>query len=437
MADNDFDPIYDASPKARMIRFARRVINTRYLFIALLIHVIGLAILGGKVIFEAVAAKGLFESEGDIYVAGPPSGAPPPPPPPPSGEQAVDIKVQRPTQIATVISTPKVSAEFNLPPPQVPMIMNQALEIKVDEGARERLGKAEAARWGQVRAFHEAGVEGAGGKRGATGSKRSTVAKFTCYVVEYAGGDWDSNFGVTDGARWYGNCIYNLMLQIGRWTSGRVKANLLPHSLKLSDSEWLEKIKPPFVFMTGHKDFRLTDKEVENLREYLMLGGALWVDNSLPGRRSRFDIALRREMKKVLPERDFEPIAPSHPLFSSYFNFPAPPPGMNFYDEPVEVVKIGGEVAVIYTLNAYSDLWETGLDEKNEVDTQRDWNKKNQNWYYRWGPHYQRSGYQQGIFFRNNTRDSVVKAYEFGINITIYLLTRFQEKFMTLPRGAG
>jgi hypothetical protein len=428
MADNDLDPIFDTSPHARMVRLARRVINSRYLFIALIIHVVALAIFGGKVVFEAINAKGLFESEGEIFVAGPPGG----PPPPPASEQTIDIKVQKPTKIVTQISTPKVSTEFNLPPPQLPVIMNDALDIKVDENAKERLAKAEAARWGQMKGFHEAGVTGAGGKGGASGKGRQTVAKFTCYVVQYQGGDWDSNFGQTDGTRWYGNCIYNLMLQIGRWTQGRVKANLVPQALKLSDSEWLEKYKPPFVFMTGHKDFRLSEKEVENLRQYLMLGGALWVDNSLPGRRSRFDLALRREMKRVLPDRDFEPIASTHPLFFSYFQFGGTPPGMNFYNEPVEVVKIGGEVAVIYTLNAYSDLWETGLTEKDEVDMGRDWSAKNQNWYNREGPHFRNT-----MFFRNNTKDGIVNAYKFGINITVYLLTRFQDKFMTLPKGAG
>ena len=430
MADYDLDPIFDTSPRARMVRLARRVINSRYLFIALIIHVIALAIFGGKVVFEAINAKGLFESEGEIFVAGPPGG--PPPPPPPASEQTIDIKVQKPTKIVTQISTPKVSTEFNLPPPQLPVIMNDALDIKVDENAKERLAKAEAARWGQMKGFHEAGVTGAGGKGGASGKGRQTVAKFTCYVVQYQGGDWDSNFGQTDGTRWYGNCVYNLMLQIGRWTQGRVKANLVPQALKLSASEWLEKYKPPFVFMTGHKDFRLSEKEVENLRQYLMLGGALWVDNSLPGRRSRFDLALRREMKRVLPDRDFEPIASTHPLFFSYFQFGAPPPGMNFYNEPVEVVKIGGEVAVIYTLNAYSDLWETGLTEKDEVDMGRDWSAKNQSWYMREGPHFRNT-----MFFRNNTKDGIVNAYKFGINITVYLLTRFQDKFMTLPKGAG
>ena len=48
--------------------------------------------------------------------------------------------------------------------------------------------------------------------------------------------------------------------------------------------------KPPFVFFTGHRDFKLNDKEIENLQKYLQLGGAVWGDSSLPGSRSRFDL---------------------------------------------------------------------------------------------------------------------------------------------------
>ena len=54
--------------------------------------------------------------------------------------------------------------------------------------------------------------------------------------------------------------------------------------------------KPPFIFFTGHRDFHLTDKEVTNLRNYIIVGGCVWGDSSLAGHRSRFDIAFRREM---------------------------------------------------------------------------------------------------------------------------------------------
>ena len=49
-------------------------------------------------------------------------------------------------------------------------------------------------------------------------------------------------------------------------------------------------------------DFKLTDQEVKNLGEYLRSGGCIWGDSSLPGQRSRFDIAFRREMLRLMPE---------------------------------------------------------------------------------------------------------------------------------------
>lgn len=439
MPDNfDFDGRLETSPKARFQRFLKRVVNTRYLFIAILIHLIALAIFGGMVIFEAIQTKGLFESETEVLVATPP-GPPPPPPsaPPPSSEQQVDTKVntaaKAPTKINTRISVEGLSKDFNVPPPDIPMPVSDNLSIKTDDTMREKMASSEIARMQGVRGFHEGGVMGANGRPGATGKGKQTVATFSCYVAKYSGGDWNSNFGTVADGRWYENCIYNLMLQLKRWSQDKVKANLKPEALNLADREWIEKVKPPFIFMTGHQDFKLTDAEVTNLREYLMLGGALWVDNSLPGRRSRFDIALRRELKRVLPDRDFEPIGSSHPLFSSYFKFADPPPGMNFYKEPVEVIKISGDISVVYTLNAYSDLWETGLTERDDIDKAREWSPSRRAYFDRLGHIQRKSKYQ---FFRNVTRDSVVTAYQFGINIVIHLITRFQDKFLTLPRSS-
>lgn len=447
----DFDPLFDMSFQARLKRFAMRVINTQYLFIALLIHIVILGIFGGKIVFEAIQARGVFDNEGKILIVTPSR----PPQPPPSGasqqEKTLKVKVAvKPTdRTMTPISSQKLSVEFPVPPP-ISLVVPDAIESKTDENVSPTIDGGEVARWSQVQKFWQGGIVGVDGKPGASGHGKQTVAKFTAYVAQYAGGDWDCNFGKLAEDAWYGNCVSNLMLQIDRWTHGRVKAEIKPEALKLSSREWIDKVKPPFIFITGHQDFILTDAEVQNLREYLMLGGALWVDNSLSGKGSRFDIALRREMKRVLPERDFETIDNNHPVFKTYFNFPGPPQGMNFYKEPVEVVKIGGEVAVFYTLNAYSDLWETGLTSKDEPNLEVDWSPSLKAYISRWGPHYnyvygreeylfaQQYNYNYLFnnayhFFRNVDRESIVTAYRFGINVVVYLVTRFQERFMMLP----
>jgi len=449
----DLETLLDQSLKSRLKRWILRVINTRYMFIAVILHLIALFLFGGHVVFETIDLKGIFESEGDVLVAIPQT----PPPPPPvvlDQEKKVDVKMAaNPDKTVSKIANAKLAPDFNVPPPDIPMVVADNMEVQTDQNIREILQKNEISRLQTVRQFHESGVTGEHGKPGASGHGRQTVAKFTCYVAQYSGGDWDCNFGTIADNRWYGNCLYNLMEQIDRWSQGRVKANLRPEALKLASRDWIDKVKPPFIFITGHKDFHFNDMETRNLREYLMLGGALWVDNSYPGKRSLFDLALRREMKKILPDRNFETISNNHPVFNNYFNFQSPPPGMNFYKEPVEVIKIGGQVAVFYTLNAYSDLWETALTPGDEIDLGMDWSPSQQMHYPRWGPHFNfsppvhngviyspGSGYSTQLqnqygFFRNVNRQSVVAAHQFGINIVVFLLTRYQDAFMTLPRG--
>ncbi len=450
----DPDPLLDPSPRARLKRWAMRVVNTRYLFIAFLLHLIGLFLFGGHIVFESLDLKGIFQSEGDVLVAMP-QGAPSPPPPTiAEPEHRVEVKVAAdPSKTVNRIATAKLAPDFNVPPPDLPMIVADNMAVRTEQNIHDIIQKTDLTRLQGMRTFHEAGVTGERGRAGASGSGRQTVAKFTCYVAQYAGGDWNCNFGVLADGRWYGNCLYNLMTQIERWSQGRVKANLLPEALNLASREWIDKVKPPFIFITGHKDFHFTDPEAKNLREYLMLGGALWIDNACPGRRSLFDIAIRREMKKVLPDRDFETIDARHPVFNNYFNFKAPPLGMNFYREPVEAIRVGREIAVFYTLNAYSDLWEAALTPKDEVDLGMDWSPGRQVNFPRWGPHYKYSPTEhngaiytpgsasstemqnQYEFFRNVNRQSIIASYQFGINTVIYLLTRYQDTFLTLPHG--
>ena len=70
----------------------------------------------------------------------------------------------------------------------------------------------------------------------------------------------------------------------------------------------------PLLYMTGHDDFVLTAEEVAALRSYLRNGGILLAD-ACCGRQA-FDAAFRREIARVLPQHELEPLELSHPLFS-------------------------------------------------------------------------------------------------------------------------
>ncbi len=73
----------------------------------------------------------------------------------------------------------------------------------------------------------------------------------------------------------------------------------------------------PFLYMTGYGNFNLSDDEVKHLRFYLLNGGFLFTDSA--SGREIFDMAFRREIKKVLPEFKLSPIPLDHPIYQTVY----------------------------------------------------------------------------------------------------------------------
>jgi hypothetical protein len=72
----------------------------------------------------------------------------------------------------------------------------------------------------------------------------------------------------------------------------------------------------PFVHMTGHGNVVFNSQESENLREYLISGGFLHVDDNYG-----LDKFIRIEMNKVFPELEFIELPFTHPIYHQKFNF--------------------------------------------------------------------------------------------------------------------
>jgi len=75
--------------------------------------------------------------------------------------------------------------------------------------------------------------------------------------------------------------------------------------------------KYPVLYLCEVGYFSPSDKEVKNLREYLLRGGFIVVDD-FPGGRdwSHF----QQEMKRAFPEKKWEPVTLEHPIFHTFFN---------------------------------------------------------------------------------------------------------------------
>jgi len=72
----------------------------------------------------------------------------------------------------------------------------------------------------------------------------------------------------------------------------------------------------PFVYMTGHGNAVFSSADAENLRNYLLGGGFLHVDDNYG-----LDQFIRLEMKKVFPNIDFVELPFDHPIYHQKYHF--------------------------------------------------------------------------------------------------------------------
>jgi hypothetical protein len=68
--------------------------------------------------------------------------------------------------------------------------------------------------------------------------------------------------------------------------------------------------------MTGHGNVVFSQQEAQNLRNYLISGGFLHIDDNYG-----LDQFIRLEMKKVFPELDFIELPYDHPIYKQKFTF--------------------------------------------------------------------------------------------------------------------
>ena len=423
-------------------RFITKLKNSRDFTISLLIHVIFVSIFGGTVLFQAVQEPPDFEGGGEGFVgSSEPVAAPP-----------QQTQVMPPTQDISVMATPTNTSavnaitttatspmNFNMsqmvmapPAPTAPTTMSAPKPMAPSAGPGVTMSKADAS---AIKAFTTGWGKGTGSGSGT----RSREFEFVAYIGQYgaANSGWNSTISTVGSDKTVINngSLPNLLAYMSTRSKNKVKTNYDKVKAIKLDSQELFAVKPPFIFMTGSKDFRLTEPEVENLRKYVRLGGAIWGDSSVPGRNSRFDLAFRREMKRVIPDKDkdWEELPKNHPLFdarTAYFpEIVTVPPGVNFYKEPVYALKIYGEVAILYTANDYGDMWQVGLLPDGNIDGRK--NELNQ--YVALNQNIWNPGSATGLYIRNINKESLDVTYKFGTNLVLHLLTRWDSKVKSAP----
>jgi hypothetical protein len=86
----------------------------------------------------------------------------------------------------------------------------------------------------------------------------------------------------------------------------------------------------PFIHMTGHGNVVFSDAEAENLRNYLIAGGFLHIDDNYG-----MDPYVRTAMAKVFPDQDFVELPFEHPIYEQKFTFKNGLPKVHKHDDKI------------------------------------------------------------------------------------------------------
>ncbi len=112
-----------------------------------------------------------------------------------------------------------------------------------------------------------------------------------------------------------------------------------------------------FVHMTGHGNVVFSDAEAENLRNYLIGGGFLHIDDNYG-----IDPYVRAAMKKVFPEQEFTELPWEHPIYKQKYEFKNGLPKIHKHDDkPAQGFGLFWEGRLVCFYSFESDLgdgWE-------------------------------------------------------------------------------
>jgi hypothetical protein len=120
--------------------------------------------------------------------------------------------------------------------------------------------------------------------------------------------------------------------------------------------------KYPFAYLCEVGDMELTDEEIAGMKEYLLRGGFLLIDDF----RGQWALStLTSQLKRALPDHEVKRLDVSHPIFNCFFSIKTLESARSYRGRPefwgLED-KQGRLVAIINYNNDVSDYWQWSND---------------------------------------------------------------------------
>lgn len=162
-------------------------------------------------------------------------------------------------------------------------------------------------------------------------------------ILKYSGGgDWYSNPTALP------QLIEFCNQELGTTLDTKVK------TVTINDPELFDL---PWIHMTGHGNVFFTPQEIEILREYLLAGGFLHIDDNYG-----MDQYIRPILERLFPQAPLIELPANHSIYSEYFEFPQGLPKIHEHDNQRPQafgISLDGRLAVLYTYETdLGDGWE-------------------------------------------------------------------------------
>ena len=158
------------------------------------------------------------------------------------------------------------------------------------------------------------------------------------------------------GGDWYANLATSLPNLI-KFCNENLGTNINPEQA-IVDAGSPEIFNYPFVHMTGHGNVVFSDQEAQNLRNYLIGGGFLHIDDNYG-----MDKFIRPQLKKVFPELELMELPFSHPVYHQKFDFKNGLPKIHEHDEKAPQgfgIVYEGRLVCYYSVECdLGDGWES------------------------------------------------------------------------------
>ncbi len=156
------------------------------------------------------------------------------------------------------------------------------------------------------------------------------------------------------GGDWYANptAVPNLI----QYSNANIHTNISKKPVVVSASN-KDILNYPILFMTGHGNVHFSEKDIKNLRGYLLSGGFLHISDNYG-----LDKYIRRELKRLFPELTLKEIPQNHPIYHQHFIFKKGIPKIHEHDlKPAQGFGLfsGDKMIVFYDYETdLSDGWE-------------------------------------------------------------------------------